>query len=368
MNQTVRSTSRESGSSRLGADPSIREIIEYYLEARRGEVKWQTWTTYYIQSMRYVVGPLLSGSGRERYDYTRYGTKREDAELLELLGPLKLSELSTAEIRRWHRTLSNAVSGHAARVAKKHLRAALALAAEDFDLRVPAMPAQRGRGVPKPRKRILTPTEVGRLLSTAQADQVKGIYYAFPFLTGVRPSEQLALQWNDIDFQAGLIRVRRAQLFNGSVTELTKTEASTRDIPISPLLRTMLLRWHQVCPFVEVTDRRVFPCLGSLTCRTHKKRGTPLSYANFCGTYWKPAFRAVGLPYVTPHSARHVFISTLQASGIEIGVVAKLAGHADPAITLSHYTQPVRDGSAAVIALEATYCRDDGAAGVITSQ
>ena len=87
---------------------------------------------------------------------------------------------------------------------------------------------------------------------------------------------------------------------------------------------------------------------------------TPLSYANFAGNYWRPAFRAVGLPYVTPHSARHAFISTLQATGIEIAVVAKLAGHADPAVTLSHYTQPVRDGSGAVVALEMAYIRSGG--------
>ena len=38
--------------------------------------------------------------------------------------------------------------------------------------------------------------------------------------------------------------------------------------------------------------------------------------------------KRLGLPTVTPHSARHCFISTLQAQGIEVGLVAKLAGHA----------------------------------------
>jgi hypothetical protein len=40
------------------------------------------------------------------------------------------------------------------------------------------------------------------------------------------------------------------------------------------------------------------------------------------------------LPAVTPHSARHCFISTLQAQGIEVGLVAKLAGHANANVTL----------------------------------
>jgi integrase len=60
---------------------------------------------------------------------------------------------------------------------------------------------------------------------------------------------------------------------------------------------------------------------------------------------------------VTPHSARHAFISTLQAKGIEVGLVAKLAGHADPAITLSVYTQAVRGGEDAVQELERAYRR-----------
>jgi integrase len=39
-------------------------------------------------------------------------------------------------------------------------------------------------------------------------------------------------------------------------------------------------------------------------------------------------------PRLTPHSARRSYISALQAEGIEVGLVAKLAGHANPAVTL----------------------------------
>jgi hypothetical protein len=45
----------------------------------------------------------------------------------------------------------------------------------------------------------------------------------------------------------------------------------------------------------------------------------------------------------------------MQAQGIEVGLVAKLAGHASPNVTLSHYTQAVRNGDAAVKALEEAY-------------
>ncbi len=45
----------------------------------------------------------------------------------------------------------------------------------------------------------------------------------------------------------------------------------------------------------------------------------------------------------------------MQAQGIEVGLVAKLAGHASVGVTLSHYTHAVRNGDVAVMALERAY-------------
>jgi integrase len=63
----------------------------------------------------------------------------------------------------------------------------------------------------------------------------------------------------------------------------------------------------------------------------------------------------LGLPAVTPHSARHSFISVLQAQGVEVGLVAKLAGHKSAVVTLSHYTHAMRGGEDAVKALDRAY-------------
>ena len=68
-----------------------------------------------------------------------------------------------------------------------------------------------------------------------------------------------------------------------------------------------------------------------------------------------PDPEAPGLPAVTPHSARHSFISVLQAQGVEVGLVAKLAGHKNAVVTLSHYTHAMRGGEDAVKALDRAY-------------
>jgi integrase len=337
-------------------DLTVAQAVAHWLEARRSEVKNSTWD-HYRHLATYIVGPLLEGTALQRQAYTRTGMKPAGAQLLDMLGPTRVGELTTADIRRWHRDLSLQVSAHTASGAKKVLNAALVMAAEDHGLRVPPMPSRIGRGRSRPKKAILTPDQVGLLLDAAHKDTHRGLYYAFPFLTGVRPSEQLGLLWDDIDFGAGVIHIRRMQEEDGALTEFTKTAAGMRDIPISSLLRAMLLRWRPLCPHTAGTPNRVFPALGSghLGSRRHPFAGRALSYRNFLASYWRPALLVLGLPYVTPHSARHAFISTLQAQGIEVGLVAKLAGHANATVTLAHYTQAVRGGEGAVEALLRAY-------------
>jgi len=68
--------------------------------------------------------------------------------------------------------------------------------------------------------------------------------------------------WDDVDFEANLIRIRRIQLRYGSISEFTKTEAGRRDIPMSPMLREMLLGWRVRCPRKDGQLERVFPAPG----------------------------------------------------------------------------------------------------------
>jgi integrase len=125
-----------------------------------------------------------------------------------MLGDIKLRDLSTADIRAWHKTVAAEVGLYSANRAKMFLNAVLALAAEDLNIRPPAMPANLGRGKPKAKKLILTPDQVNILLRAARADRDKGLYIAFPFLAGTRPSEQLGLLWEDVDLDANVIHIR----------------------------------------------------------------------------------------------------------------------------------------------------------------
>jgi integrase len=136
-------------------------------------------------------------------------------------------------IRRWHAHLTATVSPYTANVARKHLRVSLALAAEDFNLRVAAMPTRLGRGRPKSQKVILDPAHVAKLLRSARQDPW-GLYYAWPFLTGTRPSEQLGLLWEDIDLEARVIHVRRVLERDGTLSRGASSQDPAQHIGGSP--------------------------------------------------------------------------------------------------------------------------------------
>lgn len=338
------------------AAPTLSAMTDHWLACGEGRVKATTLKGYGVVC-ELIKGPLLRGTPQERGTYSRTGELPRGAELVPMLGEIIAIELTTAVIRQWHSTLKEMVGHYSANRAKSVLKSVLALAEEDFGIRAPSMPTNLGRRASRPKKTILAPDQIAAVLRGAKADPERGIYYAFPFLTGTRASEQLGLLWDDVDFEAGVIRIRRIQERDGSLCEMTKTEAGQREIPMMPMLHEMLLEWRKRCPRHAGLPHRVFPSPGIRQAwpKPRVGGGGPLIYQNFRTRYWRPALKAIGLPYVSLHSARHSFISTMQAQGVEVGLVAKLAGHSNPSVTLGHYTQAVRGGGDAVVALQQAY-------------
>ncbi|WP_449045668.1 hypothetical protein [Paracoccus versutus] len=271
-----------------GSNPTVAEAVAHWLDLKAADIKPQTLKTYRILC-RCITGPLLQGTPKERAAFTEAGVKPyRDAKVLQMLGHRKLSELTTAEIRLWHATVRDEVGEFTASEVKGMFKSILALAEEDFGVPVPKMPSNLTRRKQKPRKSILEPAEVAQLLDYARTDPQRGIFYAFPFLTGVRASEQLGLLWEDIDLDRGVIEIRRVQERDGSITLATKTEAGAREIPICASLRKMLLAWKLVCPRRDGELYRVFCGPGQPRAWPQRPRnaGAAILYSNFLRRYW----------------------------------------------------------------------------------
>ena len=89
----------------------------------------------------------------------------------------------------------------------------------------------------------LTPNQTIMLLQHCKRNRKPDVYL-FTYLalvTGMRRSELAALRWDCVDFQRGLILVRRNMVDStGEITEDLKTAAARRDIPMTPETMALL--------------------------------------------------------------------------------------------------------------------------------
>ena len=134
-------------------------------------------------------------------------------------------------------------------------------------------------------------------------------------LTGLRIGELLALRWQDVDLDAGLLRVRRT-LYEGHFDE-PKTRSSARTVPLSSRGLLILSRFKTG---LEAPETLVF--------RT--SQGTPLCRRNLRNRQLDPVCEELKIPKIGWHTLRHSNATLLDAVGTPLGTVQSLLGHSSP--------------------------------------
>ena len=106
------------------------------------------------------------------------------------------------------------------------------------------------------RLRRIAPAEMQFVISHAPDKYRLAIEFAA--YTGLRQGEQRALTWDDIDFDDGVVHVRRAIKSRAGVGK-TKTEAGERSIPLMDFLLQSLREWKVSQPLEQRAYNLVFP-------------------------------------------------------------------------------------------------------------
>ncbi len=175
-------------------------------------------------------------------------------------------------------------------------------------------------------RRSLDSQDVRRLL--AAAGKPFRPLVAVGAFAGLRIGEALGLRWEDIDFEHGVIHVRRTIERNGLRTagEL-KTARSRRSVVLVPEL-ARVLREQKLASLYSQPGDYVFCLAGGKPRCPHATAAAILRAA-----------RRAGLEGVTFHTLRHAFASML-ISGLKLDVetVSRQLGHANSAITLKVYS------------------------------
>ena len=134
------------------------------------------------------------------------------------------------------------------------------------------------------------------------------------YSTGVRVSELVGLNWADIDFQLGIIRV----VGKGS---------KERIVPIGEVALRALRDYSQ-----ELRKKWNLPCKGQIAVFLNNRgeRITTRSVARIVEKHLKQA----GIPIkMGPHGLRHSFATHLLNSGADLRVIQELLGHASLSTT-----------------------------------
>jgi integrase len=192
---------------------------------------------------------------------------------------------------------------------------------------------------PRPRQHEVVPlsaTEARRLIEAAHGDRMEARWLVGLAL-GLRQGEALGLWWDDVDLDAGLLRVRRAlqrQRGGGLVFTEPKTLRSKRSIPLpAPLVQ--VLREHR-----DRQDKERITA-GNLwhesRCVFTTPIGSPVDPRNDYREFKKVLARA-GLPSVRLHDLRHTAASLLLAQNVPARVVMEILGHSQIALTMNTYS------------------------------
>jgi integrase len=139
--------------------------------------------------------------------------------------------------------------------------------------------------------------------------------------TGLRVSEVLALRWEHIDFDGGVMLVQQG-VVNGRIGKV-KTEASQDELPLDPAFAALLLERRG-----DRTEGLVFP--------------SPITGGCFYSgiiqrQILKPRGEQIGITGLGWHTFRHTYRSLLDETGAPIGVQQKLMRHANVSTTMNVY-------------------------------
>ncbi|WP_226998695.1 Arm DNA-binding domain-containing protein [Tardibacter chloracetimidivorans] len=152
-------------------------------------------------------------------------------------------------------------------------------------------------------------------------------WYEFAFGTGLRPSEQIAVRWGDVDWRRKTIRVERARV--RAVLKGTKT-SSIRDVDLTDRMIAVLKR-QKAHSFMKGMDAPIFlnPVTGNAWPDVQDQRKL----------YFHPALRALGIRSRDAYQTRHTYATLALMGGVNPAYIARQMGHTNTAMLFKHYSK-----------------------------
>lgn len=235
--------------------------------------------------------------------------------LISIFGNKYIHEISRIDGDIFVNTLLEKVAKTTLNIYLRQLKCSFGKAAE-YGL-IPDNPFQNVKQlvVPDKLRPNITEQDVEKLISIMY-DLYMIKFTKFAFLTGMRLSEIINLQWSDIDFEANTIKIQNKSTFE------TKTRKN-RNIALTHALRDILLNSN------SVIENNIMPFRNP----NHYIFGNHLGFRytpGYISKKFKKYASKAGLDSkVCTHCLRHGALSNMALNGVPIHVLQEIAGHTD---------------------------------------
>ena len=280
--------------------------------------------------------PTLRASTQNNYENVIYN------HVLPEIGKIPLNKLSQNDLQQFYGRLKKngrkrlteqygtGLSDRMVRMCHAVCRSALERAVRDDLLRT--NPAIGCKLPPKKAKemQVLDREELQKFLIQAQAD---GYYELFllDLCTGLRRGELIALQWEDLNFETGVLTVnKQAYTVNGELQIIPpKTKASVRKLVLPPAVLAVLREYHR-----KVDSRWMFP--------SPVKADRPIT-PGVARRRLQTILERADCKRVRFHDLRHTFATLALENGMDVKTLSAMLGHVSAVTTLDIYTHITGD-------------------------
>lgn len=310
----------------------------------------------------------LRSSTRGNYSYMY------DQYVKDGFGKIKLKDVRKSDVRRFYNELHDTrnLSFNTIEIIHNVIHQLFALAVDDEYIR--NNPTDRAltdcklaHNYQRPKRHALTIPE-----QTAFIEYIKNNpkfshwlpLFTFFLGTGCRVSEVIALRWEDIDFDDGIISINHGITYYQreenkcyfSISEDTKTEAGKRIIPMLSEVRQALLNEREYQKEAEITcqvtingytDFVFLNRFGSVhnpqTINRAIKRIVKLHNLEEIEIAEKKKREPIIIPNFSCHNLRHTFATRYCENESNIKVIQEILGHKDIATTMDVYAEATKD-------------------------
>lgn len=153
---------------------------------------------------------------------------------------------------------------------------------------------------------------------------------------GLRRGEMIALRWEHVDFDKGVVHIKENRVKgrdNKMITKSPKSQAGTRDIPLPPSM-TAILRKEKVNFFKKQLEYGVGKKKDDyVLCKSDGQPYKPFTIDN----KWRKFTEKNNIRHIKLHGLRHTNASLLLSKNVNPKQVQKQLGHSDYGTTMNIY-------------------------------